>query len=57
MIEGHDLLFYAGMGFGFLSILIGLGWLYFSYERRKVIKLREKFFLKNGGMLLKQQID
>ncbi|GJS39282.1 wall-associated receptor kinase 2-like protein [Tanacetum coccineum] len=46
-----------GMGFGFLSILIGLGWLYFSYERRKVIKLREKFFLKNGGMLLKQQID
>lgn len=31
--------------------------LYFSHSRRKIIKLREKFFLKNGGMLLKQQID
>lgn len=46
-----------GMGFGFLSILIGVGWLYFSHQKRKVIKLREKYFLKNGGMLLKQQID
>ncbi|CAH1429983.1 unnamed protein product [Lactuca virosa] len=46
-----------GMGFGFLSILIGVGWLYFSHQRRKVIKLRENYFLKNGGMLLKQQID
>ncbi|GJR58890.1 wall-associated receptor kinase 2-like protein [Tanacetum coccineum] len=46
-----------GMGFGFLSILIGIGWLYFSHQRRKVIELRKKYFLKNGGMLLKQQID
>lgn len=34
-----------------------MGLLYFSHSRRKIIKLREKFFLKNGGMLLKQQID
>ncbi|KAF5764766.1 putative protein kinase RLK-Pelle-WAK family [Helianthus annuus] len=46
-----------GMGIGFLSILIAMGWLYFSHQRRKVIKMREKFFLKNGGMLLKQQIS
>nr|XP_043610018.1 wall-associated receptor kinase 2-like [Erigeron canadensis] len=46
-----------GLGFGFLSILIGMGWLYFIRHKRKVIKLREKYFLKNGGMLLKQQID
>nr|GEY26971.1 wall-associated receptor kinase 2-like [Tanacetum cinerariifolium] len=46
-----------GMGFGFLSILIGIGWLYFSHQRRKVIELRKKYFLKNGGMLLKQQMD
>ncbi|KAK9069032.1 hypothetical protein SSX86_013148 [Deinandra increscens subsp. villosa] len=44
-----------GMGIGFLSIFIAMGWLYFSHQRRKVVKLREKFFLKNGGMLLKQQ--
>ncbi|KAI3666954.1 hypothetical protein L6452_41995 [Arctium lappa] len=47
----------VGMGVGFLSVLIGMGWLYFSHQRRKVIKLREKFFLKNGGLLMKQQID
>ncbi|KAD3336508.1 hypothetical protein E3N88_32027 [Mikania micrantha] len=46
-----------GMGIGFLSIFIAMGWLYFSHKKRKVIKLREKFFLKNGGMLLKQQLD
>ncbi|KAI3676348.1 hypothetical protein L1987_85954 [Smallanthus sonchifolius] len=44
-----------GIGIGFLSIFIGMGWLYFSHQRRQVIKMREKFFLKNGGMLLKQQ--
>ncbi|XP_024975863.1 wall-associated receptor kinase 2-like [Cynara cardunculus var. scolymus] len=47
----------VGMGVGFLSVLIGMGWLYFSHQRRKVIKLKEKFFLKNGGLLMKQQID
>ncbi|KAJ0622050.1 putative protein kinase RLK-Pelle-WAK family [Helianthus annuus] len=46
-----------GMGFGFISLLMGIGWLYFSHQRRKIIKMREKFFLKNGGMLLKQQLD
>ncbi|KAK9072296.1 hypothetical protein SSX86_008729 [Deinandra increscens subsp. villosa] len=44
-----------GIGIGFLSIFIAMGWLYFTHQRRKIIKLREKFFLKNGGMLLKQQ--
>ncbi|KAM7463941.1 hypothetical protein LguiA_032062 [Lonicera macranthoides] len=45
-----------GIGFGFLSIIIGISWLYFSIKRRKIIKLREKFFLQNGGLLMKQQI-
>ncbi|KAI3666959.1 hypothetical protein L6452_42000 [Arctium lappa] len=47
----------VGMGVGFFSVLIGIGWLYFSHQRRKVIKLRQKFFLKNGGLLIKQQND
>ncbi|KAK1437483.1 hypothetical protein QVD17_03274 [Tagetes erecta] len=46
-----------GIGFGFLSLFLGITWMYFSYKERKVIRLRAKFFLQNGGMLLKQQID
>ncbi|KAK2996899.1 hypothetical protein RJ639_025169 [Escallonia herrerae] len=49
--------FSLGMGFGFLSVLIGITWLYFSITRRKLIKTREKFFQQNGGLLLKQQIS
>lgn len=49
--------FSLGMGFGFLSILIGITWLYFAMKKRKLIKLREKLFQQNGGLLLKQQIN
>lgn len=45
------------MGFGFLSLLIGITWMYFSIKKRKLLKLREKFFQQNGGLLLKQQIS
>ncbi|KAI5663392.1 hypothetical protein M9H77_22715 [Catharanthus roseus] len=46
-----------GLGFGLLSLLVGITWLYFSIKKRKLIKLREKFFHQNGGFLLKQQIS
>ncbi|KAL0309988.1 UNVERIFIED_CONTAM: Wall-associated receptor kinase [Sesamum radiatum] len=46
-----------GIGFGFLSLVIAVTWLYFSLKKRKIIKLREKFFQQNGGLLLKQQIS
>ena len=36
---------------------MGITWLYFSIKKRKLIKLREKFFQQNGGLLLKQQIS
>ncbi|CAH2048982.1 unnamed protein product [Thlaspi arvense] len=45
------------LSLAFLSLLIGISWLYFSVKRRKLIKLREKFFLQNGGLLLKQRIS
>ncbi|KAK2980031.1 hypothetical protein RJ640_020057 [Escallonia rubra] len=48
--------FSLGMGFGFLSLLVAMTWLYISIKRRKLIKLREKFFHQNGGLLLKQQV-
>ncbi|XP_075078911.1 wall-associated receptor kinase 2-like [Nicotiana tabacum] len=49
--------FSVGMGVGFISLLVGTILLYFSIKRRKLIKLREKFFQQNGGLLLKQQIS
>ncbi|KAL6574587.1 hypothetical protein OROMI_011872 [Orobanche minor] len=46
-----------GIGFGFLSLVIVVTWLYFSLKKRKLTKHREKFFQQNGGLLLKQQIS
>ncbi|KAK1372786.1 putative wall-associated receptor kinase-like 16 [Heracleum sosnowskyi] len=48
--------FSLGMGFGFLSLMVGISLLYFTIKRRKLIREREKFFQQNGGALLKQQI-
>ncbi|KAK4478449.1 hypothetical protein RD792_013924 [Penstemon davidsonii] len=46
-----------GVGFGFLALIILMTLLFFSHNKRKIIKLREKFFQQNGGLLLKQQIS
>ncbi|CAA2985838.1 wall-associated receptor kinase 2-like [Olea europaea subsp. europaea] len=46
-----------GLGFGFLALMIGITWSYFSIQKRKIIKLREKFFQQNCGFLLKQQLS
>jgi len=40
------------LSFGFLGLLICATWLHFGFKRRKLIKLREKFFQQNGGHLL-----
>ncbi|KAL3536542.1 hypothetical protein ACH5RR_005003 [Cinchona calisaya] len=48
---------FLGLGFGFLSLLLGITWLYFGITKRKLIRLREKFFQQNGGLLLKQQLS
>ncbi|KAK4478464.1 hypothetical protein RD792_013939 [Penstemon davidsonii] len=46
-----------GVGFGFLALIILMTLLFFSHNKRKIIKLRQKFFQQNGGLLLKQQIS
>ncbi|KAL1819129.1 hypothetical protein ACET3Z_013998 [Daucus carota] len=43
-----------GIGFGCLSVIILMNWLYFIMRKRKHMKLKEKFFQQNGGLLLKQ---
>ena len=42
---------------GVLLLLIGGWWLYKIMEKRKSIKLKQKFFRQNGGLLLQQQIS
>ncbi|CAA2966947.1 wall-associated receptor kinase-like 1 [Olea europaea subsp. europaea] len=43
------------LGFGFLTLIIDITWLFFGIQKRKLIKLREKIFLQIGDLLLKQQ--
>ncbi|GJX56008.1 wall-associated receptor kinase 2-like protein [Tanacetum coccineum] len=42
---------------GLLAILCGIVGICFGIRKRKVTRLREKFFVQNGGVLLKQKID
>ncbi|CAI9099594.1 OLC1v1036442C1 [Oldenlandia corymbosa var. corymbosa] len=46
-----------GLGFGLLSLLMAITWLYFGIKKRKLKNLRKKFFHQNGGVLLKQQVS
>nr|DAD39429.1 TPA_asm: hypothetical protein HUJ06_013752 [Nelumbo nucifera] len=46
-----------GIGFGILLFLVIFSWLYFFVRKRKLMKLREKFFEQNGGLLLQQQLS
>uniref|UniRef100_A0A2N9GSM4 Protein kinase domain-containing protein n=1 Tax=Fagus sylvatica TaxID=28930 RepID=A0A2N9GSM4_FAGSY len=36
---------------------MGSSWLYLVVKKRKLIKLKEKFFQKNGGLILEQQLS
>ncbi|KAK7385116.1 hypothetical protein VNO78_30827 [Psophocarpus tetragonolobus] len=45
-----------GGGVGLIALFIGTSWLYLIYQKRKLLKLKEKFFKQNGGMILKQQL-
>ncbi|GFS34982.1 wall associated kinase 5 [Actinidia rufa] len=37
-------------------LLLGGSWLYWGFRQRKIIKLREKFFEQNGGIMLQQNL-
>ncbi|XP_075486249.1 wall-associated receptor kinase 2-like isoform X2 [Primulina tabacum] len=49
--------FSLGMSFGFLGLIFVVTFLYFSIAKRRIMRLREKFFQQNGGLLLKQQLS
>ncbi|BBH01191.1 cell wall-associated kinase [Prunus dulcis] len=45
-----------GVSAGLLVLLIGISWIYWGLHRRKIMKLKEKYFKENGGLLLQQQL-
>ncbi|XP_076895598.1 wall-associated receptor kinase 2-like [Bidens hawaiensis] len=49
--------FIIAIVFGLLAMLSGLIGILYGIRRRKLMKLREKFFEQNGGVLLKQKIS
>ncbi|KAM2273662.1 hypothetical protein ACFX1S_043570 [Malus domestica] len=47
----------VGISVGLVSLLMGSSWLYLGYKRWKLMKLKEKFFKRNGGIMLQQQLS
>ncbi|XP_043714842.1 wall-associated receptor kinase 3-like [Telopea speciosissima] len=45
-----------GTGLGTIFLLVCIFFSYWTFKRRRLIKLRQKFFQQNGGLLLQQQI-
>ncbi|KAK3218132.1 hypothetical protein Dsin_012102 [Dipteronia sinensis] len=46
-----------GVGLGFVMLLVVSSWIYIMFKKRRLIKLKEKFFQQNGGFLLQQQLS
>ncbi|KAG2323864.1 hypothetical protein Bca52824_006592 [Brassica carinata] len=44
------------LGFGLLVLAIGAWWLYKFISKRREIKRKKRFFQRNGGLLLQQQL-
>ncbi|KAF5731359.1 wall-associated receptor kinase-like 1 [Tripterygium wilfordii] len=57
--EGRKHIILSGTGVVGLAIfmMIGLWWLHKSLKNRKIKKLKEKNFKRNGGLLLQQQLS
>ncbi|XP_077231889.1 uncharacterized protein LOC143864935 [Tasmannia lanceolata] len=45
-----------GVSLGLLFLLVSTSWIYWGLRKRKLIKLKHKFFRQNGGLLLQEQI-
>lgn len=47
----------VGVAVGFVALFTSMSWLYLVLKKRKIIQLKEKFFKKNGGLILKQKLS
>ncbi|KAL7585663.1 hypothetical protein Lser_V15G42748 [Lactuca serriola] len=50
------IIFSVALVFGLLAILSGITGIFLGIRKRKLIKLREKFFEQNGGVFMKQKL-
>ncbi|KAL8051266.1 hypothetical protein ABFX02_06G137100 [Erythranthe guttata] len=46
-----------GCSAGLLAVIICITWIYWTIKKRKQLKVKNKFFQQNGGLLLKQQLS
>ncbi|XP_058110502.1 putative wall-associated receptor kinase-like 16 [Magnolia sinica] len=46
-----------GIGLGLLFLLFGIRWSHRMWRERKLVKLKEKFFQQNGGLLLQEKMS
>ena len=53
----HIHILVTGACVGLTVKFIGVSWLYLMYQKRKVLKLKHKFFQQNGGIILRQQLS
>ncbi|XP_031248398.1 wall-associated receptor kinase-like 10 [Pistacia vera] len=58
-IPGNKIFIIIGCSSGLGMLLLGIGawWLYKFVKRRKANKLKQKFFKKNGGLLLQRRMS
>ncbi|KAL7128470.1 hypothetical protein ABFS83_14G319500 [Erythranthe nasuta] len=57
-IRSESLLFklVSGIALGVIVVILGACWLHLELKRRRLIKMKQKFFLQNGGMLLQEKL-
>ncbi|PIN19044.1 Serine/threonine protein kinase [Handroanthus impetiginosus] len=46
----------AGFALGIIALIFVASWTYFELRRRKLIKMKQTFFLQNGGLLLQEKL-
>ncbi|KAL8467306.1 hypothetical protein ACS0TY_036141 [Phlomoides rotata] len=56
--RGESLVFkiVARVALGVIVLLLSACWLHLEFNRRKHIKMRQQFFLQNGGLLLQEKL-
>ena len=45
------------MSVGFFAFFLCISWSFWVFRQRKILKLREKYFKQNGGILLQEQLS
>ncbi|GFP81277.1 wall-associated receptor kinase 2 [Phtheirospermum japonicum] len=46
----------TGIALGVIVLLLGACWLHLGLKRRNQMKMRQKFFVQNGGIMLQEQL-